>query len=358
MCHGRLAVGEAPACVQGCPSQAISIRIVDQQNVMDRAVRTEFLPDSPDPIHTKPSTRYITSHDTSDLVGLDEHRLAPQPAHWPLAAFLVLSQAAAGGFLAAALESPLKRSAVMAGSLLWLILGMTCSVFHLGQPLKAWRSFLGWRRSWLSREIIALSGFASFAVIATAGSWIARSSIVQKAAPAALVEIFRSSATVTPIAWLAALSGVAAVGCSVMVYVDTGREFWSFKKTGFRFFGSMLALGAASSWAFAGGNAAPLILTLLTTLRIAEAMLASAFPNSASLRKSAQLVRGPLRGTALACLVLWAVGGLGLPLLALVGFPGALYAWPALAAILAGDLAERTLFFAAVAPAKMPGGLA
>ena len=30
MCHQRLAVGEAPACVQGCPTQAIRIRLVDR----------------------------------------------------------------------------------------------------------------------------------------------------------------------------------------------------------------------------------------------------------------------------------------------------------------------------------------
>ena len=38
--------------------------------------------------------------------------------------------------------------------------GMLAAVFHLGQPLKAWRFFLGLKTSWLSREILAFSLFA------------------------------------------------------------------------------------------------------------------------------------------------------------------------------------------------------
>src|ERR1043165_148488 len=33
MCHSRLAVGEAPACVQACPTRAISIKVVEQAKV-------------------------------------------------------------------------------------------------------------------------------------------------------------------------------------------------------------------------------------------------------------------------------------------------------------------------------------
>ncbi|HEY6723849.1 MAG TPA: 4Fe-4S dicluster domain-containing protein, partial [Polyangiaceae bacterium] len=34
MCSSRLAQGEAPACVQACPNQAISIQVVDQETVV------------------------------------------------------------------------------------------------------------------------------------------------------------------------------------------------------------------------------------------------------------------------------------------------------------------------------------
>ena len=43
MCSSRLAVGEAPACVQACPHEAIAIRVVNQQQV-DRRRRGGRLP--------------------------------------------------------------------------------------------------------------------------------------------------------------------------------------------------------------------------------------------------------------------------------------------------------------------------
>ena len=47
MCSSRLAVGEPPACVQACPHQAISIRVVDQEQVVDDAEASVFLPARP-----------------------------------------------------------------------------------------------------------------------------------------------------------------------------------------------------------------------------------------------------------------------------------------------------------------------
>jgi len=46
------------------------------------------------------------------------------------------------------------RAAALA--LVLLIGGLAASFFHLGRPLRAWRSAAQWRSSWLSREVIAL----------------------------------------------------------------------------------------------------------------------------------------------------------------------------------------------------------
>jgi DMSO reductase anchor subunit len=40
-----------------------------------------------------------------------------------------------------------------------LIAGLAASFFHLGRPLIAWRAFLMWRTSWMSREVIVLPAF-------------------------------------------------------------------------------------------------------------------------------------------------------------------------------------------------------
>ncbi len=42
-----------------------------------------------------------------------------------------------------------------------------------------------------------------------------------------------------------ALAGLGGRVCSVMVYVDTRRPFWSLKLVGGKFFGTMLLLGTA-----------------------------------------------------------------------------------------------------------------
>ncbi len=44
-------------------------------------------------------------------------------------------------------------------SLLFLVLGLFASFFHLGRPERAWRSMTQWRTSWLSREVILLPLF-------------------------------------------------------------------------------------------------------------------------------------------------------------------------------------------------------
>jgi DMSO reductase anchor subunit len=44
-------------------------------------------------------------------------------------------------------------------ALLFLVLGLISSVFHLGRPERAWRAVTMWRTSWLSREVIVLPLF-------------------------------------------------------------------------------------------------------------------------------------------------------------------------------------------------------
>ena len=52
---------EAPACVQACPNEAISITLVNKQQIADqRKKKNSFLPGSPDSDYTLPTTQYRT----------------------------------------------------------------------------------------------------------------------------------------------------------------------------------------------------------------------------------------------------------------------------------------------------------
>ena len=181
MCHSRLAVGEAPACVQACPTNAIKISVVEQSKVRGKyrqlsafnfqptstvtTTANNFLPASPNPAITLPTTRFITSRTLPEkLFSGDASAVEPADSHLPLVILLTLSQLAIGSSVAAVFVKPALPLLLIA-----LVVGAVALVagsLHLGQPLKAWRSFLGWRKSWFSREVIALGGFVALIALA------------------------------------------------------------------------------------------------------------------------------------------------------------------------------------------------
>ncbi len=50
-------------------------------------------------------------------------------------------------------------------ALVFGLLALAASVFHLGRPQYAYRAVLGLRHSWLSREIVAFGAFAGAAIL-------------------------------------------------------------------------------------------------------------------------------------------------------------------------------------------------
>lgn len=351
MCANRLGVGEAPACVQSCPSSAIRITVVDQEVVQAEhtATRSEnsFLPESPAPAYTIPTTRFVSSKGLPTTVrAADSEDVAPAPPHWPLVFMLVLTQAGIGGIwfegISTFVSSPVAAAQKVVSGIL-IFAGLGASILHLGRPLQAWRAFTGVRRSWLSREILAFNILSLSVLLHLA---------------AEVLPLFSSRLAALV---FCSLTGAAALLCSMMVYIDTPREFWRWPQTTLRFLGTTFLLGASVTAIF---NPAELILywTIAAVAfgKIAgELMIFRHFtnPKRAALRRTAKLMIADLskvtafRFGSLATAAL--LGGLiflsGIP--ATTGTATLLFAL-----LLASELAERLLFFRAVAQPIMPGG--
>ena len=370
MCHGRLAAGEAPACAQACPTHAIKIITVPAPNSASAfgaqlSALNAQLP--PHPSYTQPTTRYVSKKPLpQNLVPADAATLKPQPTHWPLALMLTLLPLAVGTNILAALLPFASRTSVTyyvtlfpasvlspnssppgtLGAQLLLIsivagaLGLFASVFHLGKPLRAWRIFLGLRRSWLSREAVLFGLWFPVVLLAAVSAFDSKSSVTYyvtliPSADALLDQLsafHRQHPAVLPTA--SAVIGTLALFCSVMIYVDTRRQFWRFTQTAPRFFGTALILALAL--------VAPVVAAFILVAKLA--FEARALQGTGI---SARHLRGPLRRTTTLrfTLSLAALPFLLVPPLVAVGWVLAL----------AGELTERVLFFRAVDAPKMPG---
>jgi Fe-S-cluster-containing dehydrogenase component/DMSO reductase anchor subunit len=381
MCSGRLAAGEAPACVAACPTEAIRIAIVDRQTVRDECEANQFLPGSPEPGYTLPTTIYKTARPLPrNLLPADYYSAAPQHAHLPLVWMLILTQVSVGAYLAefalnciagrgtAALAGG--RGAHVVAALALGAMGMAAAVLHLGRPRYAFRALLGLKTSWLSREIAAFSLFAAMASCYAGVVWWA---------PVA----GWSSARIA-LGGLAAAAGLAGVGSSVMVYVDTRRPFWNGPATSLKFFGTVLVSGlpAALLMSLCGaalsghvdvrdvmaahGAAfcrALLVATAARLLTDAMVLIHLRSRQHTPLKRTALLMIGSLKRPAQARFLCGITGGMAIPaILAAIGQDGE--ASPAavgtlaalsLALVLAGEWLERYLFFRAVVAPKMPG---
>ncbi|MCC6648903.1 MAG: dimethyl sulfoxide reductase anchor subunit [Polyangiaceae bacterium] len=356
MCHGRLSEGEAPACVQACPTGAIRIGVAPVAEIAARGLRGEFLPGAPDPAYTRPSTVYASSRGlTGDLRPGDEHRLRVEPTHAPLVFMLVLTQASVGVTVAHGALSWLAPSTLAAATHLRLslvaaalgLLGIAGATLHLGRPLYAFRAFLGVRTSWLSRETVVFGAQAPLLLLHV----LARAT----GAPARLADAALSAVVV---------AGALAVLCSVMVYVDTRRASWSLGRTSGAFVGTALSLGVALTAALvsAGGGAAPrwlfavVALVSLAKLALESSVLRHVGASPVTdLARTARVLLGPQRTVTGARFAIGAAGVAAAVACASAASPGPALAGLLVVAVFTGDALERALFFRAVAAPRMPG---
>ncbi len=390
MCSDRLAVGQAPACVQACPNEAISIRIVSRDAVIEDAQAGGFLPAAPSPGITVPTTVYKSERAfPRNTLPADFYAVHPSHQHRPLVVMLVLTQLSVGAFCMDRVVSALVSGAAPAlvrpvhslAALCMGLLALGAAVFHLGRPLYAFRAVLGLRTSWMSREIVAFGLFAKAAIVYAAVVWREPLCAVLHC-PKIPETVARSLETY--LGGFVALCGALGVFCSVMIYQVTLRKLWSFSRTGFKFLMTTIVLGASTtlftsalaSCLGAGRDGAAqlgaigvIVAKALALAVCAELVFeASIFVHlrdkqQGELKRTALLLIGELR--PLGWLRLWAaiLGGLFLPLAIAANLDGTASLGVVLSAALSlfclslGELFERTLFFAAVSVPRMPGGV-
>jgi Fe-S-cluster-containing dehydrogenase component len=172
LCSDRLAHGEAPACVQACPSEAIAVRIVEHSAVIQASEAHAFLPGAPAPEHTLPTTVYKSKKPMpANLLPADFYATSPEHSHPPLVIMLTVTQFSIGAFgLGLLVErlsgNPVGNELAQAGTAIVLaLLALGASVFHLGRPLGMWRAFLGVRTSWMSRDFLVLGEFVKLEIV-------------------------------------------------------------------------------------------------------------------------------------------------------------------------------------------------
>ncbi len=156
-CTERLAAGEEPACVAGCPVDALTFGTFEPE----KSIRASGFPDS----STKPVLK-ISGHelppipDTSYRFSLNEKEHADINSQatgkislrkeWSLLLFTLLVPLMTG-MLARYILHPGPAAALLFTGTGLLATGF--SLMHLGKPLRAWKALRHVNSSWLSREI-------------------------------------------------------------------------------------------------------------------------------------------------------------------------------------------------------------
>ncbi len=341
MCMGRLSAGEAPACVQACPHEAITIeRVVRAEVVREAVPGISMVPGAFDSSYTKPATRFFSEHELpANAEAADEATLRLEKPHWPLIWMLLLTQMSSGLFAAFALWP----NVFALGTAGWAALhaGLTVSIFHLGRPFGAWRFFLGLRTSWMSREILVFGILSMLATLSLAAKWLE---------PARLLALWLAGTT--------AIVGFVGVFASAMVYIDTHRSFWSARLTLPKFFGTSFTLGMTMAalllYGLSTEKSARSAIMIATTARVALLIWESTQEVPRATRTMLRLLPWTPEISMILLAFSMAAGVVAMYTSSPVATVAATIA---LASTFAAALMERYCFFAACPAPRMPGGV-
>jgi DMSO reductase anchor subunit/ferredoxin len=340
MCHGRLAEGREPACVNACPSGAIRVEIVNMAEWRREYTADANAPGLPSAHDSISTTRITLPHNLPpDTSKADAHRVRPEEPHWPLVVMTVLTQLSVGAFAVIwLLELPGGGTRLALAALAsWMVgaIALGASTMHLGRPIYAHRALRMWKRSWLSREALSFLLFALVAGVYAGCLWLRLPG--------------------TPVLGaLTAVLGALGVTASACIYLVRARPAWNNRHTVAEFYLSGVLLGClfVASFGIASG---PYLLWMAVIAASAQLLnLAAKFlwltrSDTFELQASARLLSTTLAACLLLRVALLIAGGIVLPMLP----AGRVTALVALSAALAGEIAGRYLFFVGVVPKNM-----
>jgi formate dehydrogenase iron-sulfur subunit len=217
-------------------------------------------------------------------------------------------------------------------------LALAAATFHLGRPAYAYRALKMWRRSWLSREVLAFAAFSHVAAIYAGLLWLQWPMSV----------------------WVGGLTvvlGLAGVTASACIYRVPARPAWNTRYTLLQFNLTAAILGPLFAAAAVAGANRWLAITAASMAAAQATVFALRFFRSVSsdrpeLKGTARLLSTVLAPWLVLRGLLLATGAIALPLLAtgLGDVPGRWLVAVALLVALAAEIIERYLFFVSVVP--------
>lgn len=356
MCHGRLAQGLEPACVNACPEAAIEIEIVDMLEWRSDYALAES-PGMPAAGHTISTTRITLPPDTATrLERVDTGRIQPEHGHFSLVAMTALIQAATGSLIFA-LFCGAAHARLLIALFAITALALNISVFHLGRPAYACRALKMWRRSWLSREVLlfglffasltCLTAAACVHALPTSGAMGIHAGGVLRLPPTALALLI--------LGVLTAALGIGGIVASAFIYLVPARPSWNMLHTPVDFLLSAALMGTVLPEFFTspGRGRVPGIFSMWPCWVAAMLWAGNHGVRLFRLRRSAIFEhRASAELLNLPGLRAWLVGSFALaalvPMLAGADQPA-----PASAAALSAVLIARYLFFVSVVPLNM-----
>ena len=348
MCHGRLELGQSPACVSACPQGAIRIEIVETDDWRQRVALGAAAAGAPIGDHSLSTTRVTLPEDLpANVRPVDLAHVKPEHPHWPLVVMTVLTQLSVGAFAAvwtlqllgaSTRLGPLAVCALLVGGI-----ALGASTLHLGRPAYAYRALKMWRRSWLSREVLLFTAFSGAAGV--------YAGLLLLDVPGSVV-----AGGVTTVL------GVGGVLASACIYRVPARPAWNTRHTLAQFLLTGAILGPLVAAAVGAGDrrwlavAAAWMAGLQVVLFAAQFFAYNASDNLA-LKGTARLLSSVLARYVILCGALLVVGAVALPILTMTSDAQGLSATAillvtltALLCALAAEILGRYLFFVSVVP--------